>query len=107
VEISLIAIPKNPVGQNSSVESQRKLVEEIRARAAAGADFGAEANGFSQGRRTTNGGYCGWLGRSLLRKELADAAFALQPGQVSKVIETEDNFFLVRVAGFRPAAFRP
>jgi parvulin-like peptidyl-prolyl isomerase len=39
----------------------------------------------------------------VLRKELADAAFALQPGQVSDVIDTPDTCYLVLLEEKRSA----
>lgn len=106
-EVSLIVIPKEPTNKETTVESRRKLAEEIRARVAAGADFASEARLHNPRRYFPNSGYCGWMPRSKLRKELADAAFALQTNQISKVVETEDRFILMRVTGYRPAGFKP
>jgi parvulin-like peptidyl-prolyl isomerase len=36
---------------------------------------------------------------------VADAAFAQEPGTVSNVIETEDGFYILRVAGKEVRAF--
>ena len=55
----------------------------------------------------SQGGDKGWIERSVLRKELADTAFALQPGQVSDVIETPDTCYLMLVEETRPAHVKP
>ena len=45
----------------------------------------------------------GWVERSVLRKDLADVAFSLQPGQTSDVIETPDAVYLMLVEDKKPA----
>ena len=43
----------------------------------------------------------------MLRAELADPAFALQPGQVSDVVETPSTCYLMFVEEKRPAHVKP
>ncbi|PYI86972.1 MAG: hypothetical protein DME26_07845 [Verrucomicrobia bacterium] len=106
VELLLITISK-PAGKNATVESQHKFAEEIRTRIAAGGDFASEAKSQSEGGHVAEGGYYGWMQRSNLNKPIADAAFAMKPGDTSGVIEVADNFFILRVTGQRPGAFKP
>ena len=49
----------------------------------------------------------GWVERSVLRKELAEVAFMLKPGQRSGVIETDDFCYLLQLEDVRPAHFKP
>ena len=42
-----------------------------------------------------------------MRKELADAASTLKPGEVSDVIETPESDYLMLVEQIRPAHVRP
>ena len=107
VQISMIVINMNPTNGPAVVESQRKDAAAIHARLVAGADFAAEAKLHSQGTQALQGGDYGWLARSVLRKELADAAFSLPRGGLSDVIETDDALFILRVADRRPAALKP
>ena len=62
---------------------------------------------YSQGSQQHQGGDWGWVQRSVLRKELADAAFALKPGQVSDVIDTPDTCYLMLVEDKTPAHVKP
>ena len=65
---------------------------------------------YSQGSQQHQGGDWGWVERSVLRKELADVAFSLAPGQVSDPIDTPDAVYLMLVedkrVGPRQAARR-
>jgi peptidyl-prolyl cis-trans isomerase SurA len=48
-----------------------------------------------------------WYERSALRPELGNAAFSLQPGEVSDVVETSNDFFIIRLLEKRPAEQQP
>jgi parvulin-like peptidyl-prolyl isomerase len=61
----------------------------------------------SEGSQQKQGGDWGWVERSVLRKELADVAFALKPGQVSDVIETPEACYLMLVEQKRPEHVKP
>ena len=59
------------------------------------------ADVYSNGRNP--GGDWGWADRTELRKELVDAAFALNAGEISGVVETPEACFLILVEEKRPA----
>jgi parvulin-like peptidyl-prolyl isomerase len=61
----------------------------------------------SQDSLRSQGGERGWVERTVLRKELADAAFALAPGQVSGVIALPDACYLMLVEDKHPAQTKP
>jgi parvulin-like peptidyl-prolyl isomerase len=65
----------------------------------AGADFASLAQQYSQDTLTRDGGGdLGWFPRSvLISKEVEDAAFALQPGQFSNVVQSAFGFHIVQV----------
>lgn len=48
-----------------------------------------------------------WMETSVLRKELADAAAKLDPGQTSDVIETSDECYIIQLEGRRAAHVKP
>jgi parvulin-like peptidyl-prolyl isomerase len=72
-----------------------------------GAAFQEMAAVYSQGSQRGQGGDWGWIERSVLRKELADVAFTLKPGQVSDVVETPEACYLMLVEQTRAAHVRP
>ena len=83
------------------------LAGEILAKIKEGATFQEMATIYSQGSQRSQGGDWDWVERSVLRKELADTAFALKAGEVSGVIETPQACYLMLVEQKRPAHVKP
>jgi peptidyl-prolyl cis-trans isomerase C len=81
--------------------STREEAEEVRAEIVAGADFEniAWARSLDPGTRL-DGGDLGWFPRGFLtQKEVEDAAFSLEPGEISPVIESAFGFHVLEVLG--------
>ena len=100
VKLRMIVLNKQPGGNDTNTAV---LAGEILAQIKGGATFPEMASVYSQGSQRSQGGDWGWVERSVLRKELADIAFALKPGQVSGVIETADACYLMLAEQTRPA----
>jgi peptidyl-prolyl cis-trans isomerase SurA len=103
VKLRMIVLNKTPGDDTNTVA----LAGEILAKIKEGATFQEMATVYSQGPQRSQGGDYDWVGRSVLRKELADAAFALKPGQVSGVIDTPETCYLVLVEQTRPTHVKP
>jgi parvulin-like peptidyl-prolyl isomerase len=86
------------------VDSQA-TAQALLAQIQAGADFGQVAQQSSRDTLTkANGGDLGWFARgTLVSKELEDAAFALQPGQISNVVQSAFGYHIVQVLERDPA----
>ena len=95
IKISTITIPKFTGDADSTVEKQKKLTQEIRAKIVAGADFGSMAKTYSQDSRAEGGGAWDWMERKQMKKSMADAAFALKNGGVSQVMEEDTSFIII------------
>ena len=92
-------------GQSDQVHARHILVDSAAAAEAllaqinGGADFGQVAQQSSMDSLTkANGGDLGWFPRGvLISKEVEDAAFNLQPGQMSGVVQSAFGFHLVQM----------
>ena len=84
-----------------------KLANDILAEIKKGATFDQMAKLYSQDAQQAQGGDRGWVERSVLRKDLADAAFALKPGQTSGVVDLPEAYYLLYVEDAKAAHTRP
>ena len=103
VKLRMIVLNKTAGDDTNTV----RLAGEILAQIKEGATFQEMASVYSQGSQRSQGGDWGWVERSVLRKELADTAFTLKPGQISGVIETPEACYLMLVEQTRPAHVKP
>ena len=75
-----------------------------RKRAADGEDFAALATEVSEGPSAPQGGDLGFFSRQQMVAPFADAAFALEVGQISEVVETRFGYHVIKVEEKRPAS---
>ncbi len=78
----------------------------IRQKLLAGDDFAETAKAVSEGSRATEGGAFPWMQPSDAREELQETLRILQAGEISDVIETETQLYLVKVDARRQAAYK-
>lgn len=88
-------------------EARRKLAEEIRGQILEGAAFAEMAGVYSTGSQRAQGGDWGWVDRAVLRRDLAEAAFALEIGTVSAILEADDGLYLFLVEDKRAEHYKP
>ncbi|HYJ79300.1 MAG TPA: peptidylprolyl isomerase [Longimicrobiaceae bacterium] len=78
-------------------DSVKRLADQLRAQAAGGADFAALAQRHSSDGSSQQGGDLGFFGRGRMVPQFEEAAFALQPGQISPVVQTPFGFHVIKV----------
>jgi peptidyl-prolyl cis-trans isomerase C len=75
--------------------------------AKAGQDFGKLARQYSQDASAQRGGDLGFFPRGQMVPAFEKAAFALQPGQVSDLVETQFGYHIIKLTEHRPARTVP
>jgi peptidyl-prolyl cis-trans isomerase SurA len=103
IKLRMIVLTKSAPDDTNTL----KLAREIQAKIKEGTAFSEMASVYSQGSQQHQGGDWGWVQRSVLRKDLADVAFALPANTVSDVIDTPDSFYLMVVEDKKISQVRP
>jgi peptidyl-prolyl cis-trans isomerase D len=89
-------------------KAARDRAQALRDRISAGEDFSelAKAESGDPGS-APSGGDLGFFSKSMMVEPFAEAAFALEEGEVSEVVESEFGYHVIRLTGIRPGVERP
>lgn len=88
------------VAQNATTEEENTAKAKLTAvwtRINNGEDFAVLAEQVSEGPSSVRGGDLAWFSRGRMVKPFEDAAFALQPGEVSEPVRTSFGWHLIKV----------
>ena len=89
------------------VKAAFSKAQEVHKRALQGEDFSKLAREYSDGAGASEGGDIGWVDRSSLLEEIADAAVKLTPGGVSQPVRTSLGVHLIKVVEIQPTRITP
>jgi peptidyl-prolyl cis-trans isomerase C len=104
VRVSHVMIRAAANGPPVERAAAREKLQALRAEIAAGrVDFADAAKRYSQCPSAPQGGDLGYIFRKgMLDETFAKAAFALKPGELSNVVETDSGVHLIRVTARKP-----
>jgi peptidyl-prolyl cis-trans isomerase SurA len=109
VKLSIIYLRKglfkekrvNAKGVEELYDPAEAITQEILFKLDTGADFSELARSYSEGKNRDQGGDWGWTTKKDLREEIVKAAAGLQPGQISRLVVTDDGYYIVRLEDTR------
>lgn len=81
----------------------KKVLNKVRQ----GADFADLARQYSQDSTATRGGDLGYFGRSDMVKPFAEAAFSLEPGEISDLVRSRYGLHIIKVEDVRESSSKP
>ena len=107
VEASHILIK---VGQDADEKTVAKAKQEavsVYEKAVKDQDFAELAKTYSQGPSAKSGGYLGRFDKASMVKPFADAAFAMEAGQISQPVRTRFGWHIIKVTDKTPETVTP
>jgi len=93
--ISYVQMPIEPSEQDMAVVKERAAA--VLEKARAGEDFAALAIQYSEGPSGPTGGDLGTFTKGDMVAEFSEAAFALEPGEISDLVETTFGIHIIKV----------
>ena len=96
-KVELEQIVTYPNYSEEAVYEVKERLLELRKRVQEGEDFGTLAVLYSEAPEAARRGEIGFMMRSQLDKAYADAAWALKPGQVSKIVESSFGYHIIQM----------
>jgi peptidyl-prolyl cis-trans isomerase C len=107
VRASHVLIAVSAQADDAAKKAARAKADGVLKQARAGADFAAIAKKESNDASAQRGGDLGFFPKGQMVPAFEAAAFALQPGQVSDVVETPFGFHVIKVTERRPPTTVP
>lgn len=103
VKASHILIGVDPKATAEEKKKAREKAEKLHKELVAGADFAALAKGNSTCPSNQQGGDLGFFGKGQMVPPFEKAAFAMKPGEISDVVETQFGYHIIKVTEKKPA----
>lgn len=105
IRASHILCGVDPKATNAEKMKAKEKAEELLKEIKAGKDFAELARTNSTCPSKTQGGDLGFFGKGQMVPAFENAAFALKPGEVSNVVETQFGYHIIKVTEIKEAGF--
>jgi peptidyl-prolyl cis-trans isomerase C len=102
VKASHILIKVEAGADEQKKAEAKKKIDAVQAKLKDGQDFAQLAKEYSEEPSSADGGDLGYFRRGQMVKPFEDAAFAMQPNQVSDIVETQFGYHLIKVYDKNP-----
>jgi peptidyl-prolyl cis-trans isomerase SurA len=99
--VSFQQVIVRPTPSDSAMARARRQADSVLAEVRAGGDFAVLARRYSQDGSAQQGGDLGWFREGQMVRPFEAMAFALRPGDVSPVVETEFGYHIIRLEKIR------
>lgn len=103
VRASHILIRADAKADAATKERARQRAAEVLKKARGGGDFAALAKEYSADGSAAQGGDLGYFPRGQMVPPFEKAAFALKPGEISEVVQSDFGFHVIKLTDRRPA----
>ena len=105
IRLSMIMLNKGATARDAEVKrtEAEKILEQLKN----GEDFAGIAKASSEGIKAAEGGDMGWNKPGDLRSELAAAVASLKPGEISGIVETDEEFYILKLEDHKDAGMVP
>jgi parvulin-like peptidyl-prolyl isomerase len=104
VKYSVIVLNKGATPEDQEVKLEEAL--KIRQRIIEGTDFAETARESSEGSRAADGGEFPWMQPKDVRPELQETLKSLPAGEISEIIETEQQLYILKLDARRQAGYK-
>ena len=94
-------------GEGKDEAKQKAAADAMLVRVKAGEDFAALAKQYSEDGSAPMGGDLNFFAREGMVKPFSDAAFVMQPGQISDLVKSEFGFHIIKTTERRAAGTQP
>lgn len=94
IKLQMIVLKKDESGGKGAMQKALDLQTQLKN----GGDFAAAAKKFSKGYKADDGGDWGWVAPGDLREELQLAEAELKIGEISDVLEIDDDLYILEVS---------
>ena len=108
VRASHILIKVDPSADAATKAKAKATIGSVLKKAKAGQDFGKLAQEYSQDQGSAaQGGDLNYFPKAQMLPEFSNAAFAMQPGQISDVVTTQYGYHIIKLTDRKPGRVVP